>query len=149
MFWSDSKKVNGVKNYKETNFEISGEGIMDIIRAKEIISTLADGIDPITGELLPAEHICNNPEVVRAFYTILQQDNVTKQKKTYENAGKKWTKEDDALLKQLFEQGVKVSELQKKFVRSRGSIQSRLAKLGLIDEVFSYGVKNSTYMQTK
>ena len=122
---------------------------MDIIRAKEIISTLADGIDPITGELLPAEHICNNPEVVRAFYTILQHDNVTKQKKTYENAGKKWTKEDDALLKQLFEQGVKVSELQKKFVRSRGSIQSRLAKLGLIDEVFSYGVKHSTYMQTK
>jgi len=53
------------------------------------------------------------------------------------------------LLKQLFEQGVKVSELQKKFVRSRGSIQSRLAKLGLIDEVFSYGVKHSTYMQTK
>ena len=73
--------MNGVKNYKETNFEISGEGIMDIIRAKEIISTLADGIDPITGELLPAEHICNNPEVVRAFYKLLQQDNVTKQKK--------------------------------------------------------------------
>ena len=107
--------------------------IMDITRAKEIVSALAEGIDPITGEVLPAEHLCNNADVVRAFYALLQQDNIAKKGKTYENAGKKWTKEDDDLLKQLFEQGMKVSELQKRFIRSRGSIQSRLAKIGLIE----------------
>lgn len=105
---------------------------MDITRAKEIISILAEGIDPTTGEVLQPEHVCNNAEVVRAFYTILKQENTEKKRKTYENAGKKWTKEDDELLKQLFVQGVKLSELQSRFDRSRGSIQSRLSKLGLI-----------------
>ena len=109
---------------------------MDIKRAKEIISALAEGIDPITGEVLPAEHVCNNAEVVRAFYTMLKQDNAEKKKKIYDNSGKKWTKEDDELLKQLFAQGVKVSELQSRFDRSRGSIQSRLAKLALMDGNF-------------
>ena len=107
---------------------------MDITRAKEIISALAEGIDPMTGEVLPPEHVCNNAEVVRAFYTILKQESTAKKRKTYENAGKKWTKEDDELLKQLFAQGVKASELQIRFNRSRGSIHSRLSKLGLLDE---------------
>lgn len=44
---------------------------MDIKRAKEIISALAEGIDPTTGELLPEESVCNKGEVVRAFYAIL------------------------------------------------------------------------------
>mgnify|MGYP005772577057 CR=1 FL=1 len=29
---------------------------MDIARAKELLSALADGIDPFTGELLPQNH---------------------------------------------------------------------------------------------
>lgn len=44
---------------------------MDINRAKEIISTLAEGIDPTTGEILPNNSVCNKGEVVRAFYAIL------------------------------------------------------------------------------
>jgi hypothetical protein len=35
---------------------------MDIVRAREIIRILADGIDPTTGEVLPAESVCNSPE---------------------------------------------------------------------------------------
>lgn len=31
---------------------------MDIMRAKELLSDLADGIDPFTGELLPQEKCC-------------------------------------------------------------------------------------------
>lgn len=111
---------------------------MNIIRAKEIISTLAEGIDPTTGEVLPAEHICNNVEVVRAFYTLLQQEVPTSKKKVPENSGKKWTEEDDKLLKELFERGVKKSQLQKTFMRSRASIEARLVKLGLIEERFRF-----------
>ena len=44
---------------------------MDIVIAKEIIAALADGINPITGEVLPADSVCNNADVVRAFYTVL------------------------------------------------------------------------------
>ena len=44
---------------------------MEINRAKEIISVLAEGIDPTTGEILPEDSVCNKGEVVRAFYAIL------------------------------------------------------------------------------
>lgn len=44
---------------------------MTIDRAKEIIVALAEGIDPITGEVLPEDNVCNKGEVVRAFYAIL------------------------------------------------------------------------------
>ena len=42
---------------------------MDIIRAKEIIRGLAEGIDPTMGEVLPKESVYNNPEVIRALFT--------------------------------------------------------------------------------
>lgn len=111
---------------------------MDITRAKEIVYTLAEGVDPTTGEVLPAEHICNNVEVVRAFYALLQQEVPTSKKKVPENSGKKWTEDDDKLLKELFERGMKKSQLQKTFMRSRASIEARLVKLGLIEERFSF-----------
>lgn len=44
---------------------------MEINRAKEIVSALAEGIDPTTGEILPEDSVCNKGEVVRAFFAIL------------------------------------------------------------------------------
>lgn len=44
---------------------------MDINEAKEIISALAEGIDPTTGEVLDSENVCNKGDIVRAFYTVL------------------------------------------------------------------------------
>ncbi len=88
---------------------------------------MAEGIDPITGEVLPPDRICNNLEIIRALYTILRQEKTDKKKKTYESSGKRWTTKDDQLLKQLFEQGVKVSELQKKFIFSL--VISRIFKI--------------------
>ena len=118
---------------------------MDIERARELILALAEGIDPITGEVLPPEHVCNNPEIIRAFYTAFnfidsKSMPAEKKVKTYESAGKRWTEDDDKLLKELYEKGVKISEIQKQFMRSRGSIQARLAKLGII-EGYNYWVK--------
>ena len=40
---------------------------MDINRAKEIISALAEGVDPTTGEVLPDNSVCNKGEIIRAF----------------------------------------------------------------------------------
>ena len=44
---------------------------MDIIRAKEIVSALAEGIDPTTGEVLSEDCVCNKGEIVRALYAVL------------------------------------------------------------------------------
>ena len=30
---------------------------MDVQRAKELLAVLADGIDPLTGEVLPYDHV--------------------------------------------------------------------------------------------
>lgn len=30
---------------------------MDIQRAKELLTALADGLDPLTGEVLPSDHV--------------------------------------------------------------------------------------------
>lgn len=44
---------------------------MDISRAKEIVSALAEGIDPTTGEILPEDSVYNKAEIVRALYAVL------------------------------------------------------------------------------
>lgn len=41
---------------------------MDVHRAKELLTVLADGVDPLTGEVLPDNHVCNKGEIVRALH---------------------------------------------------------------------------------
>ena len=106
---------------------------MDINRAKEILSALAEGVDPTTGEVLPEDSIYNKAEVIRAMYTILNCLETYKSKKGLpQNAGKPWSAEDDERLKVYFESGMTKKELCAEFERTTGSITSRLAKLGLL-----------------
>ena len=44
---------------------------MDIERAKELLSALADGVDPLTGEVLDRGNVCNKPEIIRALHVVL------------------------------------------------------------------------------
>ena len=46
---------------------------MDIEKAKEILTILAGGINPITGEVLPKDDSANQIEITRAIYTVLNQ----------------------------------------------------------------------------
>ena len=108
---------------------------MDIIRAKEILAILAEGVDPTTGEILPEDSVCNKGEVVRALYTVLHASKEEKPKKNApENAGKPWTKDDDALLANLYRANVPKKEICDTFKRSSGGIAARLVRLGLIDD---------------
>ena len=45
---------------------------MDIQRAKELLTALADGLDPLTGEVLPSDHVCNKGDIVRALHCVLK-----------------------------------------------------------------------------
>ena len=108
---------------------------MDIIRAKEIISVLAEGVDPTTGEILHEDCVCNKGEVVRAFYAVLGALEEKKSKRnTPDNAGKPWTKEDDALLIEFYRSGKSKREICDTFKRSVGGIGARLVRLGVIDD---------------
>lgn len=106
---------------------------MDIDRAKELIRGLADGVDPLTGEVLLSSDICNKPEIIRALHTVLNHlDKEALQQKTPQliNAGKPWATEEDELLCQMFDAGHSIKVLCSHFKRSRGAIVARLERLG-------------------
>ena len=108
---------------------------MEISRAKEIISALAEGVDPTTGEVLPENNVCNKGEVVRAFYTVLASLDTNKPKKSQpENAGKRWTYEDDKKLCEMFDAGASKKDICNTFKRTSTGIASRLVRLGKIKE---------------
>lgn len=44
---------------------------MDLERAKELLWSLADGVNPLTGEVLCNQDSCNQVEIVRALYSVL------------------------------------------------------------------------------
>jgi hypothetical protein len=41
---------------------------MSPLEAQKIVESLANGIDPETGEILPAQSTFNNPQVIRALF---------------------------------------------------------------------------------
>ena len=110
---------------------------MDIERAKELLTALSDGVNPLTGELLSEDDSCNQVEIVRALNTVLRFIESQSKKDTKalpENAGKPWTKEDEAVLSRMFEAGCSRKEICSHFKRSPGAIAARLVKMGKISE---------------
>ena len=107
---------------------------MDILRAKEILEGLADGVNPLTGEVLPEEDSCNQPEIIRALHSVLNALSEKKPRPHPENAGRPWTAEDDELLCQMYDTGKSRKEICEYFKRSTGGIASRLVRLGKISD---------------
>ena len=105
---------------------------MDIQRAKELLEILADGIDPLTGEVLPHDHVCNKGEIVRALHCAVEELPRKRKNPLPENNGKPWTEELDQELCRLFDEGMKKQELCTHFKRTSGAIMSRLEKLGKV-----------------
>ena len=106
---------------------------MDIIRAKELLSVLADGINPLTGEVLPENDSCNQAEIVRALHTtVAELERIAKRKAKPqpENAGKPWTKEEEEEIRLAYRNGIKISEIADRHKRTRGSIVTRLVRMG-------------------
>lgn len=124
-----------------------GQGTMELTKAIETLKVLADGIDPVTGEVLKPEGPYNDPTVIRSLFTVLesikaikprpktpeerQQDNI--QNGRPKNAGFPWTTELKADLAAKFQKGKSVAELAESFERTKGAIISELVRQGLID----------------
>ena len=110
---------------------------MDIERAKELISVLADGVDPLTGEVLEDDHLCNKPEIIRAMHVVLEELKkrpIKRPENLPENAGKPWTKDDDEELCRIFDDGLDWEFICDHFKRTPGGIASRLVRLGKLKE---------------
>lgn len=122
-------------------------------KALEIIQLLADGVDPVSGEVFPKDSPYNHSEVTRALYhaTWLLEEKVEHARparrtrsalspgikgargprKEPNNAGNPWSEDSDRALLRGLDEGKTLQELATVFGRSRGAISSRFKRLGI------------------
>lgn len=107
--------------------------------AYTLLETLLDGIDPITGDMLPEEHVCQEPAVLRALHRALAalQNDMEKaanaefttdaeRKSRYPRAGKPWTEEDDETLLEMWKRGESTHRIAKALQRSSYAVYRRM-----------------------
>lgn len=107
-------------------------------QAQQVIQLLAQGINPITGEVLPETSPYNDPLVIRALFTILQEGAADRpparrERQTPEMHGKPWAAEDREKLAAAFLTGEGEARLAEVFQRTRGGIRAELIHQGLIE----------------
>lgn len=112
---------------------------MEAPQALKIIRILADGIDPTTGEMFNDDSPYQHPQVIRALFTAIKalekiEERQKRERKLPSHAGMPWSDEEDKQLVSAFKQGVLVEDLARKHQRTKGAIESRLAKHGLIEQ---------------
>ena len=120
---------------------------MDLTTTKQILEALADGVDPRTGEVLDPGSPLESAQVVRALHIAVvaidsQMRKRDRSSRLPSNAGKSWTTEDDHELGDLFDSGRTVADIATTFQRTRGSIASRLVRLGKVADRQSAFVAN-------
>jgi len=109
--------------------------------AKHVIETLAKGIHPETGEVLPNDNPIHSPMVIRALFLAagalsqsLGKVEGAKSAKP-EHTGKSWNSAEEAQLLADFDSGLCVASLAERHHRTTGGIKARLARNGrLISE---------------
>jgi len=110
---------------------------METVEARKIIRNLADGIDPVTGEVFPMDSPYQHPQVIRSLYAALAT--MDRQKKARQvdpsrsKAGSPWTNEEEAQLIDAFDSGMHIDGLAKIHSRTPAAITARLEKLGKIE----------------
>ena len=88
---------------------------MNAARAASLLETLIMGIDPITGETLDAEHVCAQPETLRALHLAVA---ALRNEKPRLNAGRPWTPQEDETLRLWRAVGYQRDEFVHRFVRN-------------------------------
>lgn len=110
---------------------------MNEVRAREILRTLVQGIDPSTGEELPPGTVLQQAEVLRALLVgaeALGQHvaRATRRAQLPRNIGRAWSEEEQNKMITAFQAGEAVPEIAAKHGRTLRAIEARLQVLGLI-----------------
>lgn len=109
------------------------------LEAKKIIESLANGIDPETGEILPPQSTLNSPAVIRALFIAgnaldRAAKHADRKKSLPDMAGRPWGEKEDQALLAAFGAGTTVKDMAAKHGRTLGAIASRLVRLGKIKD---------------
>jgi len=105
-------------------------------RALAIVSALADGVNPITGEVFAADSPYQNVQIVRALVFLVrtfESKNRPRPKSNMpSNAGKPWNDSEDEQLLREFDRGQPLEKLAEMHGRTVAGIQARLERHGRI-----------------
>ena len=106
-------------------------------RARQILQSLIQGVDPVTGEELPRETVLQHAEVLRALLAglaALEQTSARAQRRAQlpDNVGQAWTTEEESRLVTAFKHGDSPVAIARQHGRTLRAIEARLEKLGLI-----------------
>lgn len=110
---------------------------MDDNKALAIVSALANGVNPQTGETFEVESPYQAADVIRALYVAARALEMTSRSKGRNNrarmpanAGKPWTEQEDRELLDKFDDGLSVAQLAQSHDRTLAGIQARLERHG-------------------
>ena len=109
---------------------------MDEAQALSIVSTLANGVNPVTGEIFPPDSPYQTADVVRALFLVtrlLEARTRTRPRSSQpDNAGKPWNADEDQKLLRDFDRGISVADLAQSHGRTPAGIRARLEKHGRV-----------------
>src|SRR5438105_11207108 len=102
---------------------------MEQAQALAVVRSLANGVDPETGEVFPAESAYQRPIVVRALYeaaSALERQERFERRKAQLPAktGEPWTEEEDRKLLAAFDAGRALQELAAAHERTMGAVRA-------------------------
>lgn len=111
---------------------------MDQAQALAIVRSLANGVDPASGEVFPADSAYQRPQTVRALYeaaTALERIErfERRRKQMPPKTGEPWSEQEDRKLLASFDAGCALKDIATSHERSMGAVRARLLKYGRIN----------------
>lgn len=111
---------------------------MDLAQALVIVRSLANGVDPESGEVFPMESAYQRPQTVRALYeaaAVLERHERFERRKAKlpGKTGEPWNEDEDRKLLTAFDAGRALQELATAHERTMGAVRARLLKYGRIN----------------
>jgi hypothetical protein len=111
---------------------------MDSAQALAVVRSLANGVDPESGEIFPAESAYQRPQIVRALYeaanALERIDRFDRRRSQMPpKTGEPWTEDEDRKLLAAFDAGRALQELAASHERTMGAVRARLLKYGRIN----------------
>jgi DNA-binding NarL/FixJ family response regulator len=110
---------------------------MQLRKAREILDQLVKGVDPLSGEELPAKSVLQQADVIRALLAgshaigeVLAR--ASRRAQQPQNIGRVWSEEEHRSLVDAFQAGEAVAEIAARHGRTVRAIESRLEKAGLL-----------------
>ena len=120
---------------------------MEIREAQSIVKTLAQGIDPNSGEVFALDSPYNEPKIIRALFTVhdfvlqARKPRMSADEKRQENLdlgrpgnyGLPWKDDARSQVAMGFEDGMTIEELATTLERTQGAIRAELIRQGLVE----------------